>query len=198
LIAGGAALFLSGCIGLLGAFHVRAGGYFFNNGPATISALLLLGAVIVLAIGLRGETGIVGSSTLGKVALIVFGARGLVLVGFTIVLAGASLPVAQVINDCGTVVFVAAGAVASIVVVRKRVLQGVSRWVLLAVAAGFGIVLLPTLLGSVEILRSLSGVGATVVMPLLVVALGVIYVVHGAILQPTASPAVPRQVRSST
>ena len=82
-LAGGSSLILGGLLWWLGVMNVRTPIFFSNLVPSTISDSFILVCASILAIGICKETGIVGGSTVGKIALIVFGTRNLVL-GFSI------------------------------------------------------------------------------------------------------------------
>lgn len=122
----------------------------------TASAAVLLAAFIVLAVGVGRERGIAGASTIGKVSLIGFAAVGLAvnlynyvppdsLLSPTRYLTGSDYDgVSQVDQQTLTrviwilegVVYLghAALVVASVFVVRARVLRGAARWGLAALA----------------------------------------------------------------
>lgn len=79
-LAGGISLVIGGLLWRLGAMNVQTAIFFHNSIPSTISGIFILVGASILAIGIANETGIVGGSTVGKFALILFGARNLVLV----------------------------------------------------------------------------------------------------------------------
>jgi len=108
-----------------------------------LSTVILAAAVTVLAVGVRGESGIVGASVVGKTALIGFAVLRLVLATLPSI-----VPIAVDANALGEPSFtllavtnvillslpVMALVLAGVVVVRARVLRGFARWGLLAVA----------------------------------------------------------------
>ena len=107
------------------------------------SALVVLVAAIVLAVGVRGDGGIVGRSVLGRVALILFGAQGLAfaalgafVVNPLVAAVGLDDLSGALIVPFGAVIvlFTAATIVAGVIVVRAGVIHGVARWMLLVVA----------------------------------------------------------------
>lgn len=105
------------------------------DGPIVLlaAAATRAAAFTVLAIGTVGEVGVTAGSVVGRAALIIWGARDLVLVLLslmpsTIASALGGLTVALML------LFAAAAVAAVIQVVRARVLSGVARWVLLPIA----------------------------------------------------------------
>ncbi len=118
-------------------------GFLFLTGPIPRigSAIILLAAMATLAFGTCGESSIVGSSIVGTVALLVFGARNLVfellvMIPFT----GDALPVVRGVSSGLSVLFVVALAVAAASVVRASVLHGFARWILLGVVTCYAII----------------------------------------------------------
>jgi hypothetical protein len=108
------------------------------SGPvvALAAALTRAAAFLIAALGIAGEVGIVAGSTVGRVALVVWGAADLAwflldLVPSSDVAPDPVLGTVQFLLQLG---FAAAGLVAAILIIRTRVLSGVARWVLLPVA----------------------------------------------------------------
>jgi len=114
-----------------------------------LSAAVLVASFAVLAFGVRGGTGVAGSSLVGKIALVLFALCTLVvnLVGFVPL---PTLPEGEYTGlgktDLGAVILLGiasfavavlgtiALAVASIVVLRAGVVHGVARWGLVVLA----------------------------------------------------------------
>ena len=106
-----------------------------------LSAVLLMFATGVLAFGWRGERGLVGSSVVGKVALLTFGALPLLSAIVSWWWWNVLPPTADdlwtlLINTSApmTVLTLAAGIVSGLAIVRARVVHGFARWALLVVA----------------------------------------------------------------
>ena len=118
-----------------------------------LSTVMLAAAVFILALGVRSETGIVGSSVVGKVALIGFGVLRVLLAvlpsSFPIALDADTMDLSTrtVLGYVNTFLYalpLIAALVAGLVVVRVGVLHGVARWGLLGSAAAnlMGMILL--------------------------------------------------------
>jgi hypothetical protein len=151
--------------------------------PAQLSAGVLVVACVVLAVGIRRESGIAGTSIIGKLALILFAVANLAM---TIVSAG-PLPtlgtspsvLALITAESWTCTLVELFAliIASIVVFRAGVIRGVARW---------GLVVLAIILSLALVLSHIPnrGVGEIAVWcyPLALVtqfSIGLVYAVHG-------------------
>jgi hypothetical protein len=175
----------------------------------TASAAVLLAAFIVLAVGVGQETGIAGRSLVGQVALIVFAAVALAIALYGFIPPDSFLsPMATLPSTAydGTgqadqaglagafwvllgVAYLehAALAVASVFVVRARVLHGAARWGLVALALAN--------IAMDVIWRGMLGLGpsmpmltwGTVAVPLIQLITGVLFVV-----QARAANATPR------
>ncbi len=169
--------------------------------PGLLSAVVLVVAFIVLAMGIRQEAGIAGASIIGKVSLIVFPLSGLALTAVAFVplpVLTENLPVLSVGDYTGVtssssssnalvlvnvtnwsipVLGLVALIVASIIVFRAGVVHGIARWGLIvlsiAIAMTLGLSHVPSR-GAGEIwLWSMSA------MPLIQLLIGVAYLVHG-------------------
>ncbi len=180
-VVGGGAITVAALIWLLAS---PSFGFLFRGNPIplAVTAVFLLAAMGVLAFGIRGETSIVGSSIVGKVALVIFGARNLVYVlldklPFNV----AVLPVMTYMSSAFTLFVVVALAVAAALVVRAGVLHGFARWVLLVVAICYTIVTSLTFVPLVEVGYVLSGfdLGWWLIVPESLLVLGITYVFHG-------------------
>lgn len=160
--------------------------------PALMSAMVLVVAFTILAVGIRKESGIAGASIIGKLSLIVFSVSGLVLSGIAFV----PMPVLSEENYTGTanpspnplalvsvatwavpLLELAALIVASVVVFRAGVIHGVARWGLIVLA-----VVTALTLGLSHVPD--RGVGeiwfwGMSAMPLIQLLIGVAYLVHG-------------------
>ncbi|NEM91656.1 hypothetical protein [Galbitalea soli] len=181
-LLGGALLAVAGLIALLGSARVTLPDSAIPFGsiiPATIADIVLLAAFITLAVGVRGETGIVGTSTVGRVALILFGC-GYLLFGLFSLLplspgSGAALAAGIVLQ----VLIVAAGLVAGVIALRAGVVNGAARWILLAVVVGNALWSIPAFIPDAALALSLAVWKAELVMPVGFVILGVSLAVHG-------------------
>ncbi len=175
-LLGGLAVALGATLWLLPALDVRDP----SRVLSFISDLLLLAGTFVLALGVRGTGGIVGSSLTGKVALIVFGAANLVLDIVGVIVAAApwqpsGFPVALIVNEACIAVFAIAGIVAAIMVVRARVLTRPARVVLGIVAACYAVGALATLVGSIALDQAVDVLRLSAfVLPAVMLVFGVV------------------------
>lgn len=187
-IVGGAGVLLASLILLLaslGAVIPISDAYIFpfrSQVPSTVSAIIFLVALAVLAFGIRGEQGIVGGSIVGKVAMLVFGIGGVVtriigLLSDNTTLTGA-IAVGYLLTAISAIVLIAS-IVAAIVIARAGVLHGFARWALLVLVAWD---LLMTALFSaplIQVAYVLAVWHVDVIRPLLLIAVGVAYLLHG-------------------
>lgn len=184
---GGGGLVLSGLIALLASLHFvlsltpSRSLFFASTVPLMVSDVVMLLATVILAFGVRGEPGIAGTSIVGKVALLVFGA-GYLLFGLYDLLPISQTPgVAAAVfgGEALELVVIAAAVVAAVVVARVGVLHGVARWMLLAVglwdAIWGGMVFIP----SIELALNLAIWQTDVLMPVALIVLGVTYALQG-------------------
>ena len=159
--------------------------WMYTNQPVVggLSAVALIAACIVLAIGLHGETGIAGKSVVGKLALIVFGVTHTVSTGYfswPAPSAGAGPAVLVVWSSLIwgiDVLSLIALAVAAFAVVRAGVLSGPARWALLAFAVTMVVALLVSTLPVIVLIP--VWMGALIVSQALQLATGVLYIVEG-------------------
>lgn len=157
----------------------------YANHPVVggLSALALVAACIVLAVGLRGETGIVGRSVAGKLALIVFGLTHTLSTGYFSWPApgvGASPAVLAVWSSLIwglDVLSLVALAVAAFAVFRAGVLRGLARWALPAFALAMVVAVVVSTLPVVVLIP--VWMGALIAAQLLQLATGVLYIVEG-------------------
>ncbi|GAB3578063.1 hypothetical protein GCM10027406_13650 [Leifsonia lichenia] len=107
----------------------------------TWSAVILIVAFVVLAVGIGGEPGIAGRSVVGRAALIVFGAASLATAGYStwaalsVETSAGLVTLVGVLEVSLTALWLAALIVGSIFVVRAGVVRGVARWGLAVLAA---------------------------------------------------------------
>ena len=165
-----------------------------RSGPAQgLQLIVLLASCVVLAFGWRKETGIVGTSVLGRAALLLVGlAFPIQALASWAVLRGAP-------SDTGAALLfvtalnllpIAGMSVAAVAVARRRVVEGFARWVLIGVAAAE---LLTFVLTSIPITN--QGYWAamfyiTAILPATLAIAGVTYAFSG------RSAAVRRQART--
>lgn len=150
--------------------------------PRLISAALLAVALIILAVGVRGESGIAGRSVVGKVALIVFGSSSLlfILTGvFTQDLTEDGASFLRSTSIIPPVIIVVAVVVAAVAVVRADLLHGFARWALVVVATGWAILAVLFSIPSAEFVYALVVARADVLHPLLLILLGLTYALQG-------------------
>lgn len=156
--------------------------------------VVLLASCIVLAFGFRHEKGIVGTSVLGRAALLLVGlALPVQALASWAVLRGAA-------SDTGpALVFVTAlyllpivaMSVAAVVVARRRVLEGFARWALIGVAAAELLVFVLISIPSADQDYTTALVlYITATPPLLLTIAGITYAAYG------RSAAIRRRVRS--
>ena len=135
LLTAGPALLLANTanlsLPLLESFVIPLSGW----GVVLLGRVLLLAAFLVLARGVRGEPGAAGTSRLGQVCLVVWGAAALV---FMLVGVSASpvddLPVLPCLIAAVHVLVSIAAIVAAVVVARAGVIDGWTAWMLLPAA----------------------------------------------------------------
>ncbi len=160
--------------------------------PGLLSAMVLVVAFTILALGVRKESGIAGASVVGKISLIVFSVSGLALSWIAFV----PMPVLSEGDYIGTtrpsqdplalldvatwsipVVGLAALIVASVVVFRAGVIHGVARWGLIVLAVTTALTL-----GLSHVPDRGAGeiwLWGTSALPLIQMLIGVAYLVHG-------------------
>ena len=109
------------------------------GGPAQALVIaVLLASWVILAFGFRGEAGIVGSSVLGRIALILIGLVGPIqtLVSFAFLSGGLVGTVQGLwIGTALQLLPIVAIIGAAVMVARAQVLDGFARWILVGVAA---------------------------------------------------------------
>ncbi|TIH26676.1 hypothetical protein [Subtercola vilae] len=176
-MVGGAGLALGAVIWLFGS-SAQTPSFLTSTAPALVSAVVVLAAIIVLAIGARGESGITGASLISRSALILFGARSLLLIVFSAI-PFTNISLAVAVGDSLIVLFALAAFAAAIVVAHAKILRGVSRWILFAVALCFTLVTVPTLTGLTQVGLFFSTPGVTLVMPGALLILGLSYFLYG-------------------
>ncbi len=184
---GGGGLVLSGLIALLASLHFvlsltpSRSLFFASTVPLMVSDVVMLLATVILAFGVRGESGIAGASIIGKVALLVFGASYLLFSLYGLLPSSRTPGVAAsvFVGDALELVVIAAAVVAGVVVVRAKELHGVARWMLLAVALWDaiwgGMIFIP----SIGLALILAVWQADILMPVALIVLGVTYAVQG-------------------
>jgi hypothetical protein len=145
-----------------------------------VAGAVVCAAAVILAVGLGRETGIVGRSAWGVMALFLFGARNLTLsslgwLATRAVAATGSASAALIAANTTLIVFFAlATLVAAISVVRAGVLHGFARWTLMAVACR-DLLAAAVLFAYSEPLESTLGY----LGPLLIIVAGLSYALHG-------------------
>ncbi|MCI0158936.1 hypothetical protein KNO15_19715 [Leifsonia shinshuensis] len=159
--------------------------WIYANPPVAqgVPAIALIAACIVLAVGVRGEPGIAGTSLLGKLALILFGVTHTLSAGYFVWPApgaGAPLPMLVIWSSLVWAIdllSLVALAVAAIVVFRAGVLRGPARWGLPAFAVAMVVALLVSTLPVVVLVP--VWVGALIASQAIQLATGVLYIVEG-------------------
>lgn len=154
---------------------------FAGTVPLTISNLVMVLSLTVLAFGVRGEAGIAGSSVLGRVALVVFGA-GYLLFRLYLLVPGTETPgstLAVIAGSALELLVIVAGVVAGVVVLRAHVLHGGARWMLLVVSVWDAACGLMIFVPSVAFALNLAIWQVEVLIPAAHIVLGVTYVLHG-------------------
>jgi len=183
-LVGGVLLAIAGVIGLLGSVRFtiplpEASILFESVIPATVSNILLLAAFITLAMGTRGETGIVGRSVLGRLSLILFGGGYLVFTVYALLPVSSGSGGAIVGGMILEVLVIVAGVIAGVVTRRARLLHGAARWMLLAVGIWNAIWSIPAFIPNTDLALSLAIWKVDILMPAALIVLSVTYMVHG-------------------
>jgi hypothetical protein len=186
---GGGGIVVAALLSLLAAFRVAvplAHDYSFQfQGaiPQLLSSVILAVAMGILALGIRGEVGIVGGSVVGKIALIVFGLRDVVITLVGLLsrnLSQNALTVESYFDLAFEVIVVVAGVVAAVVIVRADVLHGLARWALVPVVACYAILVGSSYIPIVaEVAYNLAALQTDVLRPVLLIALGAAYLFQG-------------------
>lgn len=137
-LAGGSSLIFGGLLWWLGMMNVRTAIFFSNLVPSTISAIFILIGMSILAVGIAKEPGIAGDSTVGKIALILFGGRNLVLIisgpfVFQLSVQSSAIFVGSTLQ----ILFTVSGLMAAVCVWRAGVVPRPSRIVFLVVVLLF-------------------------------------------------------------
>jgi hypothetical protein len=185
---GGSGLVVAGVLSLLAIFNVAvplARDYYFpfsSTIPQLLASIILLVSVGILALGIRGESGIAGRSVVGKTALLVFGLGHLVfyLVGLLSKnLSQNALTIESYFDLAFEIIVLVAGVIAAVVVLRAGVLHGFARWVLVPVAVWnaiiFGVMSTPL----IQVAYVLVVWQADIVPPVLLIVLGLSYLLQG-------------------
>jgi len=144
-----------------------------------IAGIITCAAGIILAIGIRGEPGIAGSSRIGAAAIIIFGSRNLAIVVASFVAGStpavsASAGVAGVISTVLTIIIAASTVAAGIAVSRAGILHGLGRWTLFALGCCYLVMVIFQFV-SIQVVGTATGYLSDV----LVVLTGLSYVFHG-------------------
>ncbi|MBO1740170.1 hypothetical protein [Leifsonia sp. TF02-11] len=148
-----------------------------------ISAVLLIAGFIVLAVGLGGETGIAGSSVVGKSALILFGVTHVASTGYLPVSAPGIGAGREVLAVWATLIWglvllsLVALAVAAVVVFRAGVVRGLARWSLAALGVTTVLALLASQVPSLDFIT--IWIDALILSQVLQLATGVLFIVEG-------------------
>ncbi|MCX7523344.1 hypothetical protein OSC27_13785 [Microbacterium sp. STN6] len=182
-IAGGVGLLVGGGFWILGASHVRAPLNFSDSGPSATAAIIVLAGMILLAMGVGKNSGVVGRSATGKIALILFGLRNLVLWAFTqIVVDHGAMSAAIIIGNSLSVFFAVVGLVAAIQVTRARVVSRVASTVFLIVAIVYAAASAMSVVPVIGIAIFLSTIHAAEVLAVALLIIGAIFLIEGCIL----------------
>ena len=178
---GGVGLLVGGVLWILDVHiwfpHIVSGAVW-----VAVDDLIICAAAVVLAVGVRHETGIVGRFGWGAAAVILFGARNLALSGFGWILVatipfppvGPSSTTIILINTVLIISFALATLAAGIAMVRARVLHGFARWPLLALGCCY---VLAT--AFIFVNPGPAGVVIEYLEPLLLIVTGLSYALHG-------------------
>lgn len=103
-----------------------------------VSRLILLTGVSVLTFGFPGEIGVTGTSLAGRFAMLVFGASEFLRRIPTLFYRQddhANIELLSYLGQSIEVAVIAATALAGLIIWRAQLVQGTSRWILMAVAA---------------------------------------------------------------
>ena len=160
---------------------------FHSTVPSVIMSFITAAAFTVLAIGVRGERSIVGTSLAGKIALIVFGVRVLIFIGLFFAINSSvtegpgwdGIYVALLLGGVSNAVVLAAAIVAAISVVRAAVLGRFARWAFFALAVWQGITAVSSYIPSAQFGLLLAQTQFSTLGPLIMIAFGAGCIVHG-------------------
>ncbi|WP_295123607.1 hypothetical protein [uncultured Leifsonia sp.] len=148
-----------------------------------VSAVVLIASFVALALGVQGETGIAGTSTVGKAALVVFAVAHSTSIGYFRLPAPSAEADPAVLALWSTLIWgsvllsLAALIVAATVVFRAGVVRGAARWALPAVVSATVIALLA---GRIPSLAAIPiWIVALLASEVLQLATGVLYVAEG-------------------
>jgi len=148
-----------------------------------LAAAVRAAGFVVAALGLRGEAGVVADSRLGRAALILFGVGDRVWAVESLFPFGtADGPPSAVLIVASTALAVAvpiAALVAAVVVYRAAVLGGIARWILLPIALVDLVILVLEFGPLQDLFVALNLLPLEFLQPVLLVALGAAYLVHG-------------------
>jgi hypothetical protein len=194
---GGGGIIVAALLTVLAAFHVGVpltdsdSLVFSSTIPQLTSSVVLLVAFGVLAFGVRGESGIAARSIVGKSSLLVFAAGNVVFQLIALLTNDLSFDALVAVGSVEfvlSVIFVGAGVVAALVIMRAGVLHGFARWALLIVVVWQAIVMVLWSIPVVEFGLFLVP-WVSFVEPALLLALGIGYLLQG------QSAAIQRRVR---
>jgi hypothetical protein len=154
----------------------------FGHVATIVSALVLLAAMGILAFGVRGESGIVGRSAIGKGALLAFGIGALLLTFLDLVPVDQRSPGLAVVITLvvsAQVLCVGAAVVASIVIARAGILRGFARWAFVIVAASYLVLTGLSFVPMIEVAYALAALQTALLRPASLILLGLAYVLQG-------------------
>jgi len=196
LAVGGLGLVVAGSVTLLGRIlfllpSIPGLPYVWHPGQELVAAAVLLGAVTVLAFGVRMESGIVGRSIAGKVALVLFGLASFAAAVFSSIPSPSLDTVADwpalyvAAAEFAQVVLVVTLIVAASEVIRTSVVVGAARWGLLTLG---GWIAFELLFARVPYVGWLVGVSGGYLQLALQIATGLLFVLQA---QSSTSPVPP-------
>ena len=201
LLVGGAGVALGTLVPLitLALFPVQLPGtswfYVFSERRSlgTLSAVILILSMVVLAVGIGGEQGIAGRSVVGRAALIVFGVASFTTAGYssTVAMGPDTSPglaaLVGVLQFALTALWVAALIVAAVAVSSAGVVHGVARWGLLVLAAVTVLDLLASRIPSQDAMQ--VWIWGLVAMRAVQLVVGVLFLLQGLTAAPGRGPA---------
>jgi hypothetical protein len=130
---GGGAIAIAGLMWSIGLVLVQAGVTAFSPWLSIVALVVLALGFVLVAFGQTGSNGAVGTSVLGKIALVVYAATWLLMA------IGRAISLGDAITTVAIVLVISSGFLSAIVIFRAAVARGAARWILF----------LPVIVGSV-------------------------------------------------
>jgi hypothetical protein len=121
---GGGAIAIAGLLWSIGLSLVQAGVTAFSPWLSIVALIVLALGFVLVAFGQTGSNGAVGTSVLGKIALVVYAATWLLMA------IGRAISLGDAINTAAIVLLISSGILSAIVIFKTGVARGAARWIL--------------------------------------------------------------------